>query len=99
MSENRGRADMLCLLIHGRFVPLADAHVEPADATTLRTAYREEDAISMARFAEQSCTHPLMCSQTGGKSHFGSCLNDGQFDEIPNKVTNARATARRVGWA
>ena len=32
---------MLCLLIHGRFVPLADAHVEPADAlTTLRTAYR-----------------------------------------------------------
>jgi len=88
---------MLCLLIHGRFVPLADAHVEPADATTLRTAYREENAISMARFAEQSCTHPLMCSQTGGKSHFGSCLNDGQFDEIPNKVTNARATARRVG--
>jgi hypothetical protein len=24
MSENRGRADMLCLLIHGRFVPIAD---------------------------------------------------------------------------
>jgi hypothetical protein len=24
MSENRGRADMLCLLIHGRFVPEAD---------------------------------------------------------------------------
>jgi hypothetical protein len=33
---------MLCLLIHGRFVPLAGAHVEPADAlTTLRTAYRK----------------------------------------------------------
>ena len=24
MSENRGRADMLCLLIHGRFVPEAE---------------------------------------------------------------------------
>ena len=80
-------------------MPLADAHVDPADTddTPHSLPQREEDAISVARFAEQSCTHPLMCSQTGGKSHFGSCLNDGQFDEIPNKVTNARATARRVG--